>query len=179
MSFNYQPIISGPTINLRPILQTDFDEYYQCASDPTIWAGHPSKDRYKLEVFTPYFAAAIKDKAIIVVSNDTNKIIGSSRYYTVDTAPNDISIGFTFLTVEYWGGGTNKELKQLMFDHAFKTYDNIWLHIDPANIRSQTATQRIGAKFIRDEVNNIGNAGLLWKCYCISKQEWELNQQHA
>lgn len=66
----------------------------------------------------------------------------------------------------------NRELKALTLNHAFNSYDNVWFHIDPSNLRSQAAISKIGAHFVRDEVNNLSVEGSGWKCYRMSKQNW-------
>lgn len=141
-----QPALQGQTIRLRPLLAVDFDPLYQAASDPLIWAQHPSSLRYQYHVFVAWFKDAIASKgALIVIDEKSNEIIGTSRFYDRDIEKNEVAIGFTFLTRAYWGGCTNAELKKLMLDHAFQVVDRVWFHVDPSNIRSQKAMEKIGA----------------------------------
>lgn len=170
--FNLQPELSGPSATLRPIRTDDFNGLYQCSSDPRVWAGHPATDRHEKDVFLKWFDSAMAAKALVLVDTTTNTIMGSSRYYTVDTAPGDIAIGFTFLGFEFWGGKVNRELKGLMLAHAFNCFDTVWFHIDLTNLRSQAAIQKIGAEFVRDEVNSLSTNAEVWKCYRISKESW-------
>lgn len=107
-----------------------------------------------------------------LTERDSGRIMGSSRYYRVNTAPEDIAIGFTFLGIAFWGGAVNREMKALMLAHAFAHFERVWFHIDPTNLRSQAATQKIGARFVRDEVNNLSSDGGIWKCYAITRSEW-------
>lgn len=170
--FNDQPELTGPFATLRPIHADDFDGLYQCASDPRVWAGHPATDRHEKDVFLKWFDSAMAAKALVLVNNATQTIMGSSRYYTVDTTPGDIAIGFTFLGFEFWGGKVNRELKSLMLTHAFTCFDTVWFHIDLTNLRSQAAIQKIGAEFVRDEINSLSTNGEIWKCYRVLKQSW-------
>ncbi|MEM1435587.1 MAG: hypothetical protein AAGG11_16125, partial [Pseudomonadota bacterium] len=48
-------------------------------------------------------------------------------------------------------------------------YERVWFHIDPSNLRSQAATKKIGAHFVRDEVNSLSADGRVWKCYALHK----------
>lgn len=177
-SFNFQPTMRGKSISLRPLEIGDFDELYSCASDRKIWEGHPHTDRYKLSEFEDYFQTAIKSNAfVVVIDNSSGKIIGTSKYYVAETIPDDISIGFTFLVREYWGGKTNYELKTLMLDYAFSYFDNVWFHIGATNIRSQKATEKIGATFSHKETLSISGKDEMWFCYKISKCEWIRNSQ--
>jgi len=171
--FTFQPTLEGETISLRPLRKDDFDELYDCASDKKIWEGHPSPDRYKLSEFTPYFKASIESQAcVLVIDKQTNKIIGLSRYYKVDKTPDDISIGFTFLARDYWGGGTNRELKILMVDYGLEYFPAVWFHVGVSNTRSQKATQKIGAVFVGEDSLVIGGKVGQWFCYKIEKGNW-------
>lgn len=140
-----QPRLVGDNILLNPLKAEDFDDLYQAASDPLIWAGHPSKSRYKKEEFLIWFEQSMASKgALIVVHKDSGKVIGSSRYYEYDRDKSEVAIGFTFLTRDYWGGATNRELKTLMIEHAFTQVRTVWFHVAINNIRSQMAMKKIG-----------------------------------
>ncbi len=174
--FNFQPSLTGKTISLRALREEDFDELYACASDKKIWECHPNSDRYKRSVFTPYFKSSMASKAnVVVLDNQSNKIIGTSRYYQVAQIPNDISIGFTFLIRDYWGGKTNLELKTLMIEYALQYFPAVWLHVGLGNIRSQKATLKIGAKFMGEDDLVIGGKEGKWLCYKVDKESWCLS----
>lgn len=63
-----------------------------------------------------------------------------------------ITIGYTFLETEYWGGQFNRELKSLMLNHAFEFVDFVKFEIGVDNRRSRKAIEKIGAKLLRNEV---------------------------
>ncbi len=174
MIVNWQPeILESELLKIVPLIEADFDDLYKAASDPVIWEQHPAFDRYKLEVFKSYFDGAIAGKsAFKIIDKSTNQMIGSTRYYDYNPEKSGIAIGFTFLVKEYWGGIYNKSVKRLMIDYAFQFVDNIYFHIGVTNIRSQLATQKIGAKKI-DEVNFESNGQSLPHFeYIIQKQSW-------
>jgi len=142
-----QPSLKGDLIELRPIREEDFDELFECAADPKIWEQHPQKDRYKLDVFEKFFQGAIDSKGgLVIIDCVTKKIIGSSRYYNWDAATKHITIGYTFLRREYWGGKFNRELKTLMITHAFQFADEVFFEIGVNNLRSRKAIEKIGAE---------------------------------
>ncbi len=177
-AFSLQPTLKGSSISIRPLVEADFDDLYACASDKNIWRGHPSTGRYRLSEFKPYFGNALDSKASVVVTdNSSEKIIGLSRYYFPDSAKQNISIGFTFLAKEYWGGKTNYELKKIMLEHAFHRFDTVWFHINRENIRSQKATLKIGASFTHEETLHLSGKPELWRCYKIDKKQWYLRDQ--
>ena len=95
-----------------------------------------------------------------------------SRYYKVDNAPDDISIGFTFLAREYWGGVTNRELKTLMIDYALQYFPAVWFHVGMGNVRSNKAMQKIGAVSLGDVKMTIGANSAVWTCYKVDRDTW-------
>jgi N-acetyltransferase len=175
--FDRQPALCGSTLRLRPLADSDLEGMYQAASDPDIWAGHPAKDRHERQVFEPYFASLLATKtALAVIDIESGKIVGGSSYYTPPDLPDGIAIGFTFLVRAKWGGAANRELKGLMLEHAFKTYDTVYFHIATSNIRSQTATLKLGAEHLYDAELNLSIAPRLWKCYGLTRAQWEAMQ---
>ena len=177
--FSFQPILSGPTLAIRPLQQSDFSAMFDCAGDPDIWRGHPANDRYKKDVFELMFEDALASNACVVISeNNSGKLIGWSRYYVAEDGPNDISIGFTFLVKRHWGGTSNAEVKTLMLNYAFKFFNRVWFHIAPSNYRSQKATQKLGALLIHEDMLHLAGKRGLWQSYAIDKQQW-LNKDHC
>jgi Acetyltransferases, including N-acetylases of ribosomal proteins len=151
MSFNLQPNLEGELIELRPLRPEDWDDLFAVASDPLIWEQHPESDRYKEEVFKIFFREALESGgAFVVIDKKTQKIIGSTRFYGYDPKTSEIEIGWTFLTRRYWGGRYNREMKDLMLSHAFRFVETVVFYVGEKNIRSQAATEKIGA--IRDGI---------------------------
>ena len=146
MTFDLQPHLKGELIELRPLRLDDWDELFAVASDPLIWEQHPESDRYKEEVFKIFFEDALgSGGAFIVIDTQTQQIIGSTRFHGYDPEKSEIEIGWTFLARKYWGGRYNAEMKQLMLTHAFKFVENVVFFVGENNIRSQKATEKIGA----------------------------------
>ena len=171
--FDKQPHLTGAKLLLSPLRKADYEGLYAAASDPLVWAGHPVKQRYLEEVFRPYFDTLLASGETLAVRvRSSNKIIGCSRYYVAPGIDQDIAIGYTFLRRDHWGGATNRELKTLMFDHAFESFENVWLHIDPDNIRSQKAAQKLGARFGHEEVQDLGTGEKRTFCYRLARADW-------
>lgn len=173
MAFDAQPCLSNDKVRVRPLLSDDFETLFQAASDPETWAGHPAKTRYQPAVFRDYFDFLLEAGGTLIIEDATaGTVIGCSRYYTAPDMPGSISIGFTFLNHRYWGGAWNFEVKRLMLDHAFESFDEVWFHIDPTNIRSQTATMRLGAVHGYDTGLDLSGVEAPWKCYCLTRAAW-------
>ncbi|MEP5728717.1 MAG: GNAT family N-acetyltransferase [Sulfitobacter sp.] len=171
--FDPQPILSDDILLLRPLRADDLDPLHTAASDPAIWAGHPVKNRHQRAVFEPYFATLLDTQATLAVTlRKTGQIIGCSRYYAAPDHANSVSIGYTFLAKDWWGGSTNLALKTLMLAHAFACVDTVWLHIGLDNIRSQKATAKLGAVHAYDGDIGLGGVPGMWQCWRLEKSVW-------
>ena len=146
MSFDLQPTLKGQLLELRPLRSADFRELYAVASDPLIWEQHPDQNRYQVEVFREFFNQGLQSGgALVVIDSHQGQVIGSSRFHGYDKAKSEIEIGWTFLARSYWGGIYNREMKQLMLQHAFKSVKTVIFLVGPQNLRSQKALGKIGA----------------------------------
>jgi N-acetyltransferase len=146
MPFDPQPELSGPTLVVRPMRADDFDALYDVARDPLLWEQHPAWDRYKPEVFEQLFADGLASGGALVVETHDGRVIGSSRFHGYDPERSEVEIGWTFLARDHWGGATNRELKRLMLEHAFRYVDRVLFIVGPDNHRSRRALEKIGAR---------------------------------
>src|SRR6266478_8006666 len=145
MPFDLQPHLKSEFIELRPLTPEDWNDLFAVASDPLIWEQHPESERYKEEVFKIFFREALESGgAFVVIDAKTQQIIGSTRFYGYAPEKSEIEIGWTFVARKYWGGRYNRELKQLMLDHAFKFVESVVLLVGENNVHSQKATEKIG-----------------------------------
>ncbi|MET0300398.1 MAG: GNAT family N-acetyltransferase [Flavitalea sp.] len=168
------PELSNELLLLRLLGPGDFDKLYKVASDPAIWAIHPSPDRYKREVFQVFFDGAVaSESAYLVYDRKSNELIGSSRYYDFKPGESSIAIGYTFLATKVWGGYYNFSLKSLMLEYAFRFVDNVIFHIGAANIRSQKALLKLGAVKTRDLSFETDGKPTPHYEYVITREAWE------
>jgi RimJ/RimL family protein N-acetyltransferase len=151
---NLQPNhLSNHLIRLEPLQPFHFEELYEVASDPLIWAQHPNPNRYQKEVFTSFFEGALQSGGAFIVRDvDTGKPIGSSRFYDYKPLDNEIKIGYTFFSRDCWGKGINKQVKTLMLNYAFIYIEKVIFHVGAQNVRSQIAMEKLGAKKISEEM---------------------------
>jgi RimJ/RimL family protein N-acetyltransferase len=146
MKIDLQPTLENDTLTLRPLQQQDFETLYHVAANPEIWLQHPTKDRWKKEVFTAFFEGAMESEgAFLVIDKATGSAIGSTRFYDFNPDDRSIFIGYTFYATSCWGKGINPKVKVLMLDYIFKFVDKVYFHIGAENIRSQIAITRLGA----------------------------------
>jgi RimJ/RimL family protein N-acetyltransferase len=145
---NFKPTLQCEILYLRPLQIDDFEGLYAVASDPKIWEQHPQPQRYQRDIFQSFFNDGLRSKgALVVIDSKTEKIIGSSRFYDYDPVNSQITIGFSFLGRNYWGGKYNREMKRLIINHALSILKTVLFAIGPNNIRSQKAILKIGASY--------------------------------
>jgi N-acetyltransferase len=164
MPFDLQPTLKGELLELRPLQAEDFDALYSAAADPLIWEQHPSRDRYKREVFHVFFRDALESGgALIAIDQRNGKVIGSSRFHGYDHERSEIEIGWTFLARDYWGGIYNGEMKHLMLRHAFQFVNSVVFLVGPRNARSQKAMEKIGGVLVGSRPDAAGRDSLVYQ----------------
>ncbi|MFE9658293.1 GNAT family N-acetyltransferase [Micromonospora sp. NPDC006431] len=163
MSFDLQPVLRGDIVGVRPLRSADFDELYQVARDPLIWAQHPVKDRYRYEVFMRFFAESLTSGGALAVTSTAGNIIGSSRFHGYDQRRSEVEIGWTFLARSYWGGQANGQLKALMARHAFRFVKRVVFLVGPDNRRSQRALEKVGAVRVGSRPDAAGHDSILFE----------------
>ncbi len=149
---DFQPLLSGALVALRPLVEADREALFAVAADPLVWEQHPNSDRYQRKVFDAFFDAAMESRgALLAADAKTGKVVGTSRYYGWNPRARSIAIGFTFLSRSCWGKGHNREMKELMLRHVFRFSKTVIFHIGENNQRSRKAIEKIGARFLRAE----------------------------
>jgi N-acetyltransferase len=144
VSFDYQPVLKGELVELRPLRADDYDDLYAVAADPLIWEQHPVRNRHEEAAFRAFFHEALASAGTLVaIDVNSQRVIGSSRFRGSDDE-REVEIGWTFLSRSHWGGRYNGEMKRLMLRHAFRFVSRVVFLVGPRNIRSQRAVERIG-----------------------------------
>jgi RimJ/RimL family protein N-acetyltransferase len=152
--FDRQPRLTGEAVELRPLRADDYDALRAAASDPLTWEQHPA-NRHEEPVFRAYFDEQLgSGGGLAIVDRATGEAIGSSRYHGHDEARSEVEIGWTFLDRRYWGGETNREVKRLMLEHAFRFVETVVFVVHPGNVRSRRAVEKLGAARVADRDGN-------------------------
>ncbi|HIY75775.1 MAG TPA: GNAT family N-acetyltransferase [Candidatus Sphingobacterium stercorigallinarum] len=162
--------LNSTRLDLVPLEKEDYESLYLAANDPEIWAQHPDPLRYTPYGFTKYFRTLLgTDLPYVIVDKATQRVIGASAFYQYDEAKKTVTIGYTFLNKNYWGGSYNKELKSLMLNHAFKYVDRVFFYVGMDNQRSKKALEKIRA-VQEAETTEASAAGKL--LYSLSKTDF-------
>lgn len=143
--------LENELVTLTPLKETDFERLFSVASDPQIWEQHPTRYRYKRDVFKLYFDGAVNSgTAYLIFERDSGHLIGCTRFYNYDPEHSKVAIGYTFLAKAYWGGIYNKSVKLLLIKYAYQYVETILFHVAADNIRSQKAVLKLGANKIAE-----------------------------
>jgi RimJ/RimL family protein N-acetyltransferase len=174
MPFELQPSLENQQVRLRPLQAGDFEALYAVASDPLIWEQHPSRERYRREVFGNYFNGAMESGgALLIRDSQDDAVLGSSRYYDRDDDQRCIAIGYTFIARSHWGRGYNRSLKMLMLDHAFQFVDRVVFHVGASNMRSRKAMEKLGAALTGEAaISYYGEPSNLNVIYEMQRARW-------
>jgi RimJ/RimL family protein N-acetyltransferase len=176
MTFELQPPLNGNLLCLRPLAPQDFEALFAVSSDPLLWAQHPERNRFQRNIFEKFFRAALDSQgALLALDSASGAVIGSSRFTGLDLAKSRVEVGYTFLARSCWGRGFNREMKQLMLDHAFRFVNEVFFYVGENNLRSRAAMEKIGASLVeRIERQPKEGASYASVVYRMRKVDWSL-----
>lgn len=86
--------------------------------------------------------------AFATFAQESNQIVGTTRYMNMDLANRKVEIGSTWIAPRWQRTALNTEAKYLMLKHAFDEWKclRVELKTDAKNQRSRNAILRLGAK---------------------------------
>ena len=154
MAFNFKKdlILENERVQLRPLTQTDYAFLLPFSlKEPGLWtysltsaAGEENLENYLLA------ALQLREEKtgypFLVYDKKTEKIAGSTRFYSINIHHKTLSIGYTWYGKEFQRTGLNRHCKLLLLTHAFETLDieRVEFRADAKNARSIAAMQGIG-----------------------------------
>ena len=144
--------LSGKRIRLEPLTTAHADALWAVGQDESIWALNPEPVQ-TLDAMRAYVAKALDEQArgvslpFATVLQETNQVIGSTRFGNIVTAHRVAEIGWTWINPQWQRTYVNSEAKYLMLRHAFETWhcNRVELKTDALNTRSRNAILRLGA----------------------------------
>ncbi len=144
-------MLIGQHLQLDIIAEKHRDDLYQVAQDERTSTYLPTK--LQGQSFHRWFDSALEKMAnkqqlaFVVRSLSDQKIIGSTRYYDIDSEHGRLAIGYTWYIPEVWGTVVNPECKYLLLQHAFETLlvNRVEFIVDARNARSRAAVKKLGA----------------------------------
>ena len=149
-----EPItLTGTKVVLEPLALEHAEGMAEAVKDGELWklwfTSIPSPE--KVEDYIK-IALAMRENSgampFIVREKESNKIIGSTRYFNVDEISQRLEIGHTWYSESYQRTSVNTECKYLLLSHAFEKLDAIAVEFRTHwhNHKSRAAIARLGAK---------------------------------
>lgn len=181
-------LLKGKKISLVPLAEVHFTDLVRLSQDNRIWQHYALDGSDAAKLGTSLENAIIERQAgkqypFVLQSNETGKIIGSTRLLEIQAEHKKLEIGWTWLHPDYWGTGINTESKYLLLTFCFEELQarRVQLKTDENNMRSRKAIEKIGGQFegilrndmIRDNGTNRNSA-----YYSIIQSEWEKMKTH-
>jgi RimJ/RimL family protein N-acetyltransferase len=145
--------LSGRHIRLEPLQPAHAGALLEAGRAPEIWDWMPARPLTR-NAMDDWISRALtaqlqgREYPFAVVRLEDERVIGSTRYLTVEEADRTAEIGWTWYTPETWGGVVNPEAKYLLLRHAFEDWRaiRIALKTDVKNVHSQAAIRKLGAR---------------------------------
>jgi RimJ/RimL family protein N-acetyltransferase len=145
--------LSGSKVILEPLSLEHLEGIRSAVKDGELWnlwfTSVPSPATAEAYIKT---ALDMRENAgampFIVREQETNKIIGCTRYFNVDEVNQRLEIGHTWYSESYQRTAVNTESKYLLLSHAFEKLSAIAVEFRTHwhNHKSRSAIVRLGAK---------------------------------
>ncbi|HXD34784.1 MAG TPA: GNAT family protein [Pyrinomonadaceae bacterium] len=145
--------LEGSRVRLAPLTFEHEEALIRAASDGELW-----NLNYTI-VPSPtsmhgYIEKALQSQSVglehpfVIVDREADKIVGSTRYASIDLTYRKREIGYTWLARSAQRTNINTEAKYLLLTHAFENLNCVRVEFvtDVLNERSRAALARIGAK---------------------------------
>jgi RimJ/RimL family protein N-acetyltransferase len=170
--FEFQPVLDGELVRLRPVVRADFTGLLAVGADAGVWAQHPNPERATEAGFRAYFEDQLASGGSLIAENRADgAVVGMSRYSMAFTGADEVEIGWTFLGRAYWGGAYNRDIKRAMLGHAFRFVRTVVFRIGEDNLRSRRAVEKLGARLdARTQVNTAGPRPVRHVFYTIGRE---------
>lgn len=144
--------LAGSLIRLTPLSLGHLDALCASGLEPSLWQATTIQllTRGDMEAYVrAALDAQMRGTAMpfAILERSTGKLIGSTRFHSVDVAHRHLEIGFTWLSLPWQRTAANTEAKYLMLRHAFESmgYIRVEFRADAENEKSRRALKRIGA----------------------------------
>jgi N-acetyltransferase len=148
-----EPIkLEGNAVTLEPLAMDHVEALKAAAGDGEYWklwfANVPSPDQMENYVVKAIKNAKNGDIAFAVRLNNTNKIVGTTRFYNVDESNRRPTLGYTWYAKSACKTSVNTESKLLLLRYAFEQKAAIAVEFRTHyfNQVSRAAIERLGAK---------------------------------
>jgi len=143
--------LEGRHVRLEPMEVRHLDALCEVGLDAELWrwTGGRITSRGEMRQYIRN-ALARKDAGtalpFVTIDRRTDRVVGSTRYGSIDVANRRVEIGWTWVARPWQRTAINTEAKYLLLRHAFESLGciRIELKTDVLNVASRAAIERIG-----------------------------------
>jgi len=147
--------LSNEFVTLMPMKMDHLQAFYNAGKDEKIWQWTPPYQCESIEIAKKWveesLAQVTKREQVMfaIIDNASGKLVGSTRYCSIDTENSAIEIGFTFIDTQFQRSHINSNSKLLLLTHAFEELSaiRVQLRTHEKNQKSRNAISRLGATF--------------------------------
>lgn len=179
-----QTCLPGQSVKLLPLQESHFDELADLARDERIWKFYAMNCANRATLMQELGdALAERDKGsqfpFVIFHNEHQKLIGSTRFISMQPRHRKLEIGWTWLHPDYWATEVNAECKLLLLTFCFEELSTIRVQLktDENNVRSRRAIEKIGGQFegiLRNDMIRENNTYRNSAYYSIIESDWPL-----
>jgi RimJ/RimL family protein N-acetyltransferase len=141
-------VLKSERIKLRPLEREDLPILLELTQDPTLWT-YFTHDLSTLAGLETWAAGHFSEERLqlVVVDQGSQQLLGSTGFGNYFPRDQRIEIGWTWLGRAAQGTGTNREMKALMLNYAFKELGMLRVEFktDVLNLPARKALLRLGA----------------------------------
>jgi RimJ/RimL family protein N-acetyltransferase len=152
MSWLERVVLKGQIVTLEPVEGDHVEPLRAAVRDGELWrlwfANVPSPDQMESYVINAIENEKKGSIAFAVRLNETDRIVGTTRFYNVDETNKRPMLGYTWYAKSVCKTGVNTECKLLLLEYAFEQKNAIAVEFRTHyfNQASRTAIERLGAK---------------------------------
>ena len=132
---------------LRPLQREDFPALLELTKDPALWT-YFTHDLSTLAGLEAWAAGHFSGERLqfVVINKESAQVLGSTGFGNYFPRDQRIEIGWTWLGKSAQGTGTNREMKSLMLNYAFKELGMLRVEFktDVLNLPARKALLRLG-----------------------------------
>jgi RimJ/RimL family protein N-acetyltransferase len=146
------PVLTGKSVELRPMRAGDAPALLEAAADGELWnlkvTVVPGPDTVNAYVSAALALASTGSvMPFVIVRRDTDRIVGSTRFWKLDRVNRKLEIGHTWLSESAQRSVINTESKYLLLSYAFEQLQCVRVQFttDELNEKSRAAILRLGA----------------------------------
>ncbi len=167
---------------IKPPEVTHFEELILLAKDTRIWQ-HYAIDCSDTQKMTIILNSALTEREngkqypFVIIDQNSNKIIGSTRFLDIKSEHKKLEIGWTWLHPSFWSTNSNMECKTFLLTYCFEELFTcrVQFKTDENNIRSRKAIEKIGGRFegtIHNDMIRDNGTHRNFSYYSIIDSEW-------